>query len=162
MMTFPTWLRMGAAASALLVLTLAAVVVNPSVSAGDAKPAKAKVSLVGGGGEGDLKAFRAALGKIPGVTLKADDIQASDIRRDDMLFTKPFAIALADAAKTDIGAVAKAVAAADTPSKDRVPPALYLVIGYQAGGANNEQLRSTLDNVKGVEARNSFVGDVNL
>ena len=65
--------------------------------------------------------------------MKTEAIELGDYRREDKAFTKFLPIQLTDTSKTDIGAIAKAVAAAATPSKDRVPPALYLVIGYEAG-----------------------------
>jgi DNA-binding Lrp family transcriptional regulator len=78
------------------------------------------------------------------------------------LFTTSFLIELTDRSKTDIGAIAKAVASANTSKKDRSPPALYLVIRYRPDSANNEQLRAALGKVKGVQADKSWAGDQNL
>ena len=146
-----------------LALTLVVSAVGPAfVQEADSKKAKVVVSLFSGGGDDDVKELRSVLSKIPSIKVKPEAIAVSDIRREDKVFTKFLPLEMTDTSKTDIGAIAKAVASAATPSKDRVPPGLYLVIGYEAGGASNEQLRSTLENVKGVEAKHSFVGDINL
>jgi hypothetical protein len=145
---------------AALLLAICVLCVG-TVSAAD-KPVTVKVSLVGGGGEEDLQPFQTALGKVQGIKFTEADIKSSDIKREEMLFTKPFTLELTDVSKTDVGAVAKAIATADTKTKAKVTPGVYLVIGYDAGGAKDDQLRDTLSTVKGVEARHSFVGDINL
>jgi hypothetical protein len=169
-MTLQRLRRLAAAILTLVVPTFGAVLFTPAVSAdepkpgatADAKPVKVVVSLVGGGGDEDLKAFRKALGEVSGLKFKAEDVRSSDIRREEMLFTKPFSLELAEISKTDVGTVAKAIASAETPSKDRVSPSMYLVIAYLPGGTDNEQLREILGGVKGVDAKESWVGDINL
>jgi hypothetical protein len=130
--------------------------------AADVKPVPLKISLRSGGADEDLKAFREALARVPGITFKADEIRFSDIKREETVFTSPFTIEITDLAKTDIGAVAKAVAAANTAKKERSPPVLYLVIRYKPDSASNEQLRAALARVKGVRADQSWAGDANL
>ena len=151
----------------LAVLTSGYLLIAPSVRAQDAKasearPAKPMVSLLSGGAEQDLKVLRETLEKIPGIKFKPDEIKFADFGRDGGLFTSFFAIEIADLAKTDIGAIAKAVAAANTSKKERSAPALFLIIKYRPDSVKTDQLRTVLGKVKGVVAEKSWAGDANL
>src|SRR5262245_46758585 len=148
---------------AAVVMTLTLLLSTAFVLAGEeGKQAKIVVSLISGGGDDDLKELRSVMARIPAIKCKTEAIELSGNRRDDKALTKFVPITLTDTSKTDVGAIAKAVASAATPSKDRVAPGLYLLIGFDAGGANDQQLRGCLENVKGVDAKHSFAGDVNL
>jgi hypothetical protein len=148
--------------SAALIMMTASVVFVPSVCAQDAKPAKPTLALFACGTDEDLKVIRETLGKIDGVKFKADDIKFGDFRRDGGVFTSFFAIEIADLAKTDIGAIAKAIATANTSKKERNPPALFVIIRYRPDSTKNEPFRAALAKVKGVAPEKSWVGDANL
>ncbi|MCI0682778.1 MAG: hypothetical protein L0Y71_11815 [Gemmataceae bacterium] len=141
------------------------VLFTPSLLAGGAKPGKGarpKVAMLAGGADNDLKVLRETLQKVPGIKFKADDLKYADFGRDGGLYTSFFEIELMDRSKTDIGAVAKAVAAANTSKKERCPPALWVIVRYRPDSANNEKLRAALAKVKGVLAAKSWAGDQNL
>lgn len=157
-------------ALALLVLTAAEFLCNQTLRAddtksdktADARPAKPKLALFAGGTDEDLKVLKETLGKVPGVKFKADEIRFGDFRRDGGVFTSFFTIEIADLAKTDVGAIAKAVTAANTSNKERTPPAMFVVIRYKPDSTKNEPFRAALARVKGVQPEKSWVGDSNL
>jgi hypothetical protein len=150
-------------AFALLLLTAAAFLLSQPLRADDAaRPAKPKAAIFAGGTNEDLKMIREALGKIPGIKVKADEIQFGDFRRDGGVFTSFFTIEIADLGKTDVGAIAKAVSAANTSKKERTPPAMFVVIRYKPDSTKNEPFRAALAKVKGVQPEKSWVGDSNL
>lgn len=126
------------------------------------KPAKPTVALFAGGSEEDLKVFRETLGKVPGVKFKSEDVKFGDFKREGGLVTGFLPIEITDLSKADIGAVARAVSAANTSRKDRCPPALFLILRYKPDSIKTEQLRTALAKVKGVRAEKSWAGDANL
>jgi len=128
----------------------------------DAKPATLTVSILTGGAADDLKVLRETLEKIPGIKFKADDLKYADFGKEGGKFTQFLSIEIVDIAKTDIGAIAKAVSAANTSKKDKCPSALFLIVRYKAGTVKNEQFKTALVKVKGVQAEKSWVGDANL
>jgi hypothetical protein len=134
----------------------------PTARADDPKPARPTIALLVGGADGDLKVLRETLGKIPGLTFKADDLKFADFGRDGGLFTGFLPVEIADLGKVDVGAIAKAVAAADTSKKDRCPPALFVVFRYRPDSVKTDELRAVLARVPGVRAEKSWAGDVNL
>jgi hypothetical protein len=69
---------------------------------------------------------------------------------------------IADLGKTDLGAIAKTVAAANTSKKEECPSALYVIIRYLPGSVKDDQLRAALAKVKGIRADKSWAGDSNL
>jgi outer membrane protein assembly factor BamB len=127
-----------------------------------AKAVKLNLSLLSGGAKEDLDALRDALKKVAGIKFNADDIQFADFGRDGGTFTRFFSVEIPDRAKTDLGAIAKVVAAANTSKKERTPAALFLIIRYRPDSTNNEKLRAALAKVKGVQAEKSWAGDQNL
>ncbi len=130
--------------------------------AGPAKTVRPTIAIHSGGAEDDLKVLRETLKKVPDVKFKAEEVQFADFGRDGGMFTKFLQIEMADHTKTDIGAIAKAVAAASTSKKDKLPPTLFLVIRYKPGSTKNEPFRAALAKVKGVQADKSWAGDQNL
>ena len=130
--------------------------------AADAKPAKPTVAVLVGGADSDLKVLRETLEKVPGIKFKADEIKFADFGRDGGTFTSFFAIEIADLAKTDIGAIAKAVASANTSKKEKCPPALFVILRYKPDSVKTDELRKTLAKVKGAAAEKSWAGDANL
>ncbi len=147
---------------ALFVLTVGPDALTRFARADDAKPAKPTVAVLVGGADADLKVLREILEKVPGIKFKADEIKFADFGRDGGMFTSFFAVEIADLAKTEIGAIAKAVAAANTSKKEKCPPALFVILKYRPDSVKTEQLRKTLANVKGVAADKSWAGDANL
>lgn len=148
-------------------LFIASVVVaclgkSTAVNAADAKPARPMIALHSGGTADDLKVLRETLAKVPGIKFKADEIKIADFGRDGGRFTSFFTIEIEDLAKTDVGAIAKSVAAADTSKKDKCPPALFVIIKYRPDSTKNEPFRAALSKVKGVVPEKSWVGDANL
>lgn len=127
-----------------------------------ARPAKPTIALLAGGADNDLKVLRAVLEKNAQIKFKADDLKYADFGREGGKFTSFLSIEVADLGKTDIGAIAKAVAAADTSKKETCPPRLFVIIRYLPGSAKNEQFREALAKVKGVQPEKSWVGDANL
>ena len=123
------------------------------------KGARPKVAVLTSGAKEDLKTLRDILAKTPGVKFKVDEIKFADFGRDGGLFTSFFTLELTDRSKTDIGAVAKAVAA-PLSKKDR--PVLFLVLRYRPDSVKTEQLRAALAKVKGVNTEQSWAGDANL
>jgi hypothetical protein len=127
-----------------------------------ARPAKPTVALLVGGAKEDLDVLRATFEKVPSIKFKADDIKYADWGRDGGTFTSFFAIEIADLAKTDIGAIAKAVSAANTSKKEKCPPALFVIVRYLPDSTTTEKLREALAKVKGVKPDKSWAGDSNL
>lgn len=83
-----------------------------------------------------------ALEKVPTVKLK-----------DKPTLKTPVAVLDVDVAKSDVGALGKAVAAAETPHKAEEAPAAYLVLAAPAlTAANSKKLTPALKGVKGVNA----------
>lgn len=148
--------------AAMLIGTMLLLLVR-SVDAGETKPkatpARPKVTMLSGGADGDLKVLRQTLAKLPGVSFKADEIKFGDFKRDGGLVTSFFTLDIADIAKADIGAIAKAVAGANTSRKDVVPSALFLVLKYRPDSVRTEKLRDILAKVKGVQPAKSWAGD---
>jgi hypothetical protein len=155
---------------ALFIVTVGPTLLTESVRAAgpqpvrgaSAKPAKPKIVLFAGGADADVKVLRDTLEKVPGIKFKADELKFGDFARDGGLHTEFFTIEIADLAKTDIGAIAKAVASANTSKKEKCPPALYVIIGYKPDSVKKEQLRTVLAKVKGVQADRSWPGDSNI
>jgi hypothetical protein len=144
-------------------LTQPAFADDPKPAKGaDARPARPTVAVLVGGADADLKVLRETLEKVPGIKFKADDIKFADFGRDGGLFTGFFAVDIADLVKTDIGAIAKAVAGANTSKKEKCPPALFVILKYKPDSIKTEELRKTLAKVKGVYADKSWAGDANL
>jgi copper chaperone CopZ len=68
----------------------------------------------------------------------------------------PIATVDLDTKKTDVGAIAKLVAAAETPHKDTEAPAASVVLSAPGlTAANAKELAKALDSVKGVDAKKS-------
>jgi hypothetical protein len=129
---------------------------------GDAKPARPKVALFAGGAAGDVEVLRGALGKLPSVRFKADELKFGDFARDGGLFTGFFDLDIGDLNKADIGPIARAVAAAGTSRREQAPPALFLILKYRPDSVKTAELRSALAKVEGVHADRSWAGDANL
>jgi hypothetical protein len=127
-----------------------------------AKPAKPTLALFAGGADGDVPILREALQKNPGVQFKADDLKFGDFRRDGGVFTEFLPVEIADLSRTDIGAIGKAVASANTSKKEKCPPALFVILRYRPDSIKTEQLRAALGKVKGVRADKSWAGDANI
>jgi copper chaperone CopZ len=82
-----------------------------------------------------------ALEKVPTVKLKDKPSEKS-----------PTAVLDVDLAKSDVGAIGKAVAAAETPHKAEEAPAAYLVVAAPGlTAANAKKLSDALKGVKGVK-----------
>jgi hypothetical protein len=126
------------------------------------KPVTLKLSVHCGGAKEDLDVLRDSLKKVAGVKFNAEEIKFADFGKDGGKFTSFFALEITDRAKTDLGTLAKAVAAANTSKKERNPPALFLIIRYRPDSTNNEKLRAALAKVKGIQAEKSWAGDQNL
>jgi copper chaperone CopZ len=68
----------------------------------------------------------------------------------------PVATVDLDTKKTDVGAIAKSVAAAETPHKEMEAPAASVVLSAPGlTAANAKELAKALDSVKGVDAKKS-------
>ena len=160
-----TFHRLGhTSATTLAALALAAGLglSTPMARADDPKPARPTIALLVGGADGDLKVLRDTLGTVPGLTFKADDLKFADFGRDGGLFTGFLPVEIADLGKADVGAIGKAVAAADTSKKDKCPPALFVILRYRPDSVKTDELRITLARVSGVRAEKSWAGDANL
>lgn len=155
--------RLSCAASLpAIVAIVGSLLLAPPVRAAEPKPAKPTVAVLVGGADGDLKVLRDTLEKVPGVKFKANELQFADFGRDGGLFTNFFAIDIADLAKTDIGAIARAVAGANTSKKEKCPPSLFVILKYKPDSVKTDELRKMLAKVKGVHAEKSWAGDSNL
>jgi len=111
---------------ALGVLALGQSRLTERTLAGQAEPAKATkvtIQLRGAINDKSVEALRAALKQVKGIKFNPDNIQKGE---EPKFFTNAFTIEIADISKTDIGAVAKAAAEADTPLKDELKPGLHL------------------------------------
>lgn len=168
MIFLPRCSRAATVAPAMLMLSCGVILLTQSVLAGGqeagkaAKSAKLTLAVLCGAAEEDLKVLRETLTKVPGIKFNADEIRFADWGRDGGKFTSFFAIEMTDRAKTDIGSIAKAVAAMNTSNKDRPTPTLYAIIRYRPDSTNNANLRAALAKVKGVRADKSWAGDQNL
>jgi len=92
--------------------------------------------------DGCATAISAAVSKVAGVKLK-----------DELSKKTPVVTMDVDLKKTDLGAIGKAVAGADTPHKEVEAPAAYLIIDAPGvTAANAKTLDKALKDVKGVNA----------
>jgi copper chaperone CopZ len=114
-----------------------------------ATPARVNVRLGGVVCEECAKSLRAALGKVPGIRFTATEIRPGE---EPKHFTDPILIEIADTDKTDLGALAKAVAEARTPHQDKHPPSLNLTLFGVVDEPAVSALRTALVNVPGVDA----------
>jgi hypothetical protein len=121
--------------------------------------AKVKVAVFTGGIDADLKALRTTLAKIADVKLDVNELKFSDFKRDAGLFVAATEFEFSDLAKTDVGAVAKAVVDAKLSKNDG---GLYLFMRYRPESIDTKKLRAALAKVKGVNADKSWAGDANI
>jgi hypothetical protein len=142
----------------MLLATAGSLVADDSKAA---KPAKPTIALLAGGAKEDLALFREILEKAP-VKFQAEDLKYADFGRDGGTFTSFLSIEIADLGKTDIGAIAKSVSAANTSKKEKCPPALFVIVRYKPDSTTTEKLREALAKVKGVKPDKSWAGDINL
>ena len=142
----------------LIVASLPAFADDPKT----AKPAKPTIAVLVGGAKEDLGVIKETLEKQPGVKFKADDLKYADFGREGGTFTSFLPIEIADLAKTDIGAIAKSLAAANTSKKELRPAALFIILRYKPDSTNNEKFREAIGIVKGVRPDKSWVGDANI
>jgi len=94
--------------------------------AGQEEPAKATkvtIQLRGAINDKSVEALRAALKKVTGIKFNPDAIQKGE---EPAFFTNAFTIEITDHDKTDLGAVAKVAAEAETPLKAELKPGLHL------------------------------------
>jgi hypothetical protein len=148
--------------AALLVALASPLLFADAVRGADPKPARPTIAIFAGGAADDIKLLRQTLEKLPGVKFQADDLKFSDFRRDGGNFTDFMAVEITDLGTTDIGAIAKAVASANTSSKEKCPPRLFVILRYLPDSVKTDALRKTLAPVKGVAAKESWAGDSNL
>lgn len=88
-----------------------------------------------------------AIEKVPGAKVKGEPTKANPMSTVDL-----------DTKKSDVGAVGKAVAAAETPHKEVEKPFAYLVLDAPGlTNANAKGLGTALEKVKGVDAKTSKV-----
>jgi hypothetical protein len=122
-------------------------------------PAKVKIAVFTGGVDADLAALRKTLATFPALKYDANELKFGDFKRDGGLFVSPTLIEFNDLAKTDVGAVAKAVAGAKLSKNDN---GMYLFIRYRPESIDTKKLRAALTKVKGVSADKSWAGDANI
>jgi copper chaperone CopZ len=139
-------------ASVLIGLTLMTLLL-PLARA--AQPAKMTVRVGGADCDGCVTAIRAALARVPGIKFNSADVRPGERPK---FFSSPFLVELADPGKTDLGAVAKAAAEANTPHKGEIPPRLYLVLFGEVDEATVVGLRQALADVPGVDTGVGGVG----
>jgi hypothetical protein len=112
----------------------------------DPQPATITVVFRGMASEEDVAAVRKAMAKVDGIKLKTEDIQPGEKGRFGHYFSPPVVVEIADLHKTDLGAIAKAVADVKTAErKDVPPPSLNLVLF-------NPDLAITSDRVRTLRA----------
>lgn len=131
-------------------------------SAGEPRAVKLTVAMFAGGTEEDAKVLQQGLEKLPGVKLAEKPVRFGDFRRDGGGFTAFVPLEIADLAKTDVGAMGKTVATAETSHREKAPPALFLIVKYKPDSIKNEPFREALAGVKGVLPAKSWAGDANL
>lgn len=149
---------------AILAVCLAAAVV--AAREDTPKGFKTTVMIRGVVTEKDVDALRAALKKVPAIKVNTDDLSPGEKGSFGHHFSPPFVIEFTDPRKTNLGAVAKAVAAVKTSKGRALPPSLNLVL-YPASGKVEEDgtipaVREALGEVNGVDARSpgGTVGNV--
>lgn len=121
------------------------------------KPTKVTVQLRGAIGEKSVEALRTALKKVKGIKFDPKDIQKGSEPR---FYTNSFTIEIINIKKTNIGAIAKAAAEADTPLKEELEPGLHLWL-YPVDQLTEKLIvnaRDSLANTKGVAVQNRGVG----
>ena len=117
------------------------------------KPAKVTVMLRGVVTDRCEVVLREALSKVKGIKFDINNIGRG--KKPHFYTDPPFPIEITDKTKTDIGAVAKAVADAETPHKPALPPSLNLIL-YLSDPITERSLGrflKQLDEVEGVAAR---------
>jgi hypothetical protein len=132
------------------------LLLSPNALVQDAKSAKVTALLRGVVTEEDAEALRAALKKVEGIKVNANDIQSGEKGPFGHYFSPPFVIAIADLGKADLGTIAKVVAETKTPQRGEVPPSLNLVLFHpalQVEEADIVALREAVAEVNGVDAR---------
>jgi hypothetical protein len=150
---------------AFLWLATLAVVANVVLAEGaiqdkkSAVHAQVKIVVLTGGIEADLKAIQKTLAQFPTVKLDAKELKFGDFKKDGGLFVSPALFDFTDLAKTDVGALAKAIAGAKLSKNDN---GLYLFMPYRPASIDTKALRAALAKVKGVTADKSWAGDANI
>lgn len=123
----------------------------------DPKSAKVTVTISGVVDEDSAAALRKTLGKVAGIKVKLDDVvppEQPDKAKN--YFSKPFVIELPDLAKTDLGAVAKAVAQTKLPAKVARGPWLNLALWHPNNMLTESEvvaLREAVADAAGVDSR---------
>jgi hypothetical protein len=124
-----------------------------------AQSLKVRVAFAGAHCEACTSQLRATLGALKGVQFDPADVRPG---QSPEFWSSRFEIALRDVAAMDIGAIAKAVAATETPHKAQVAPGLFLLLPWKATmlRADRQNLRPALADVAGVNAATAVQGDI--
>jgi copper chaperone CopZ len=123
-----------------------------SVVLAQIKPTKVYVGVVGMSCPVCTSKLREVLGGIQGV--KYEFI-------DDFGDTSFVALEIADIGKTDVGAIAKTLADADTPHKDDHRSGLFL-LPWKEQETSTESVRNALAKIKGVDVKRTRNGDARV
>lgn len=110
----------------LLIAFALMLIANMRASA--AEPQKVTVQIRGVVTDDDAAALQETLKGVAAIKVKLADIQRGVEGNFRHHFSPPFAMELSDIDQTDLGAVARAVAGTKTPSREKIPPSLNLVI----------------------------------
>src|SRR5262245_27459287 len=132
------------------------MVFGSSIPVQDSKAVKVTVQIRGVVTNECAEALRGTLGKLNGIKIKIDDIQAAEQGKFKHYFSMPLLVEIADLDKTDLGAIAKVVAETKTSKRGDVPPSLNLVLyapGIQIEESTVVAVRESLAEVNGVDAR---------
>jgi hypothetical protein len=113
------------------------------------QPAKVTVRLGGVGCDGCVPVLREALQKAPGIKFDPAGIRVGEKPK---YFSDAIALEIADLGKTDLGALAKAVAETKTPCQKEAAPSLNLVLFGIVDEPAVNALRAALVNVAGIDA----------
>lgn len=132
------------------------LLVVPKCSAREEKPTKLTVVIRGVVTGKDAEALRTSLGKVKGLRMNPDDIQAGEKGQFRHYFSPPFVVEISDTTTAGVGPLAAAVAKTKTPSREEIAPSLNLVLFHPEGSLEEKDiagLRAALTNVNGVEAQ---------
>lgn len=135
------------------------LVVDAAQGKAGAVRAKVNVAVLTGGVDADLKVLQKTLASFAAVKLDANELKFGDFKRDGGLFVAPTLFEFTDLARTDVGAVAKAIADSKLSKNDG---GLYLFMRYRPQSIDTQKLRAALAKVKGVQADKSWAGDANI
>jgi copper chaperone CopZ len=120
---------------------------------------KLRVALGGAHCEACTGKIRATLSEIKGVEFDPASVTSGS---SPEYHSSRFQLSLREGSQTDIGDIARAVSRTETPHKSEAAPGLFLLLPWKVTLSRIEgsKLTSAVIEVPGVDAKNSFAGEI--